>query len=451
VLKSTSVRLSLLFAGLISLAFLLSGVAVWFSASRAAEAEIRQQLALEADAIEAELRTEGLDAAVAAIEARAERPGALEYWLTDAAGAPLAGDLRAADGPEGLRRIEVETGAEGVEGADEFFVLTRTLPTGVRLSVAEELGRVYAVQSAILRTLAAIGGAAVALCLIAGVLVTRRALARIEALTLTVYKVAGGDLTARYSGVTRPNGSDIDDIGAGLDAMLDQIETLVEGLRRVSRDIAHDLRTPLTHLRQRLEQARAETTPEARIAAIESAQAKADEVMRTFDAILRLGEIEAGAAKRRFAPVDLAALVEQLADVYRPDIEEGGRSLEVGDLAPCTVVGDRDLLAQALANLIENAQRHTPVGSHIRLCAGTTGGAAWVEVADDGPGIPTDARDAVVKPFARLDASRSTSGSGLGLSIVAAVARLHGAQLEMKDAEPGESGLSVRLTFGGGG
>lgn len=443
-LKSTSVRLSLLFAGLITLAFVLAGAVVWLSASKSAEAEIRQQLTLEADAIETELRTEGLDAAAAAIHARAERPGALEYWLTDASGAPLAGDLRAADGPDGLRRIVVSTGASGAEGGDQFVVLTRALPGGVRLSVAEELGRVYAVQNAILRTLAATGSAAVALCLIAGVLVTRRALARIKALTLTVQKVAGGDLSARYAEAARPGGSDIDEIGAGLDAMLDRIETLVGGLRRVSRDIAHDLRTPLTHLRQRLEQAKTESAPEARAAAIESAQLKADEVMRTFDAILRLGEIEAGAAKRRFATVDLAALVEKLADAYRPDVEESGRSLQIVELTPCTVVGDRDLLTQAVANLIENAQRHTPEGSHVCVSVGQEGGAPYVEVSDDGPGIPLEARETALKPFARLDASRSTSGSGLGLAIVVAVARLHGARIALDDAAPG---LRVRLSF----
>jgi signal transduction histidine kinase len=447
--SSTSVRLSLVFAVLISAAFLVAALTIRLVAAHSAEAEIREQLQLEADAIGAEAQGEGLEAAIAAIATRAERPGALEYWLTDARGARLAGDQPGLDGPQGFRRIDLPSDAGGKDAGDQLMVLTTSLPGGDRLSVAEELGRVQAVQNAILRTFGSIGGLTVIVCLIFGVLLTRRALAGFKALTATVKQVAAGDLGARYR-LARPRAGsgrvDIDEVGAGLDAMLDRVEALVDGLRRVSRDVAHDLRTPLTHLGQRLEQAMSEESPDARAEALLRAQSKAQEMMRIFDAILRLGEIEAGESRRRFASVDLAALVEGVVDAYRPDVEDGGRRLEVVRLDPCTVQGDRDMLAQALANLIENAHRHTPPGTRITVAAIATSGSPRIEVIDDGQGIPDSDRMLVLEPFARLDESRSTPGSGLGLSIVAAVAAHHGAALELSDARPG---LRAALRFAG--
>lgn len=398
---------------------------------------------LEVAAIRTELQMEGLDAAIAAIDARAEHPGAFAYWVTDDKGTRLTGEFPSLDGPNGWRHMTVTQDVLGADRPEEMLILTETLPDGTRLSVGDDVARARAVQDAMLKTLAATGGAAVLLCLLVGVLITRRALSRMEILSGTLEHVAGGDITARFPSYSDSR-SDVDRIGREVNRMLDRIEQLVADVRRVSRDVAHDLRTPLTHLQQRLEQAKSDPDPEEQIVAIDGALQKAGEIIRIFDAITRLSEIEAGTAKKRFTAVDLAAVLEKVADAYRPDVEDSGHHLRVAESVPCSVFGDEDLLSQALANLIENAMHHTPPGTQIELSAFSRSGSSVLEVSDNGPGVSPVDRERIVKPFMRLDQSRTTPGSGLGLSLVAAIARLHGAQLDFSDARPG---LRISLVF----
>lgn len=442
-LRSTSARLALVYAGLLVAAFALVGILTWAAARDTAESELREEIELEVAAIETELQTEGLEAAIAAIKARAEHPGAFEYWVTDANDRRIVGDFPEMAGADGWRHMAIGEDAAGAEQREEMLVLTEALPGGVRLSVGDDLGRARAVQNSILATLASIGSAAVLACLVLGVHVTRRILSRMDALDATLAKVAAGDIEARFP-VRSSTTDDVERIGSGVNAMLDRIETLVADVRRVSRDVAHDLRTPLTHLQQRLEQAKTEPTEAGRIEAIDGAQAKIAEVLRIFDALLRLSEIQSGGAKRRFVRVDVDALAEKLADAYRPDAEESGRQILVAAERHCTVAGDSDLLAQALANLIENAMRHTLVGTQIRIRVAGDETRIRLEVADTGPGVPAQDRARVLEPFMRLDKSRTTPGSGLGLSLVAAIAEVHGAKLLLEDAEPG---LEVVLDF----
>lgn len=441
--QSTSVRLSALYAGLVVTSFLLVGIVIWLAARHSAEKELRQDIELEFTAIRTELESEGLAATVAAIDARAEHPGALEYWFADGNGERLAGDFPELDGPGGWRFVTVEGEKKAGAGRrEDMLVFTDTLPGGSRLSVGDDLRRARAVQNAVLRTLASVGTAAVLLCLVVGVLATRHALSRIKALSQTFEKVTGGDIAARFPAAGST--SDVEQIGVGVNRMLDRVEELVADIRRVSRDVAHDLRTPLTHLQQRLEQAKHAEDPSSRVAAIEGAQQKAAEILRIFDAIVRLAEIEAGAGRHRFKTVDLAAIVERVVDAYRPDIEEADHAVEVTALESCTVLGDEDLLSQAIANLLENATRHTPAGTNIRLRVLSNGSARGCEIVDDGPGVPADAIDLIQKPFTRLDESRTTPGSGLGLSLVSAIAAFHNATLSIAATNPG---LRVSLTF----
>jgi signal transduction histidine kinase len=444
-LQSTSVRLSIVYSGLIVTAFVIVGVLTWFAARNSAEAELRQDMALEVAAIRTEFETEGLDAALAAINARAEHPGAFSYWVADRRGAGLAGGFPELDGPNGWRHITRSGNDLSPERQEEMLILTETLPDGTRLSVGDNIARARAVQNAMLETLAAIGAAAVIVCLLVGIFITRRVLSRIETLSATLESVAGGDITARFP-VGSSARSDVDRIGAEVNAMLDRIEQLIADVRRVSRDVAHDLRTPLTHLQQRLELARSESDGHERAVAIDGALQKAGEIIRIFDAISRLSEIEAGAAKQRFTEVNLVSVVEKVADAYRPDLEECGHSLRVCVRTPCWVLGDEDLLTQALANLLENAMHHTPAGTHIEISVDARSGMSILEVTDNGPGVARADHERILKPFMRLDQSRTTPGSGLGLSLVAAVARLHGAELIFSDAAPG---LKVTLVFAG--
>ena len=442
-LKSTSARLSFLYAGLIVAAFLAAGVITWIAARDTAESELRQDIELEVNAIETELETEGLEAAIAAIRARAEHPGAFEYWLADSRDERLLGDYPDMHGPEGWRHIVVRQDARGAERREEMLILTERLPGGILLSVGDDLGRARAVQNSLLQTLGWIGAGAVLVSLVVGVRVTRRVLSRMEVLDATLARVATGDIRARFP-LREDSHSDLERIGAAVNSMLDRIERLVADIRRVSRDIAHDLRTPITHLQQRLEMARTARTHAERAEAIDAAQTKVAELLRIFDALLRLSEIEAGAGRDRIKPIDLAAIAERVADAYRPDVEESGHRLSLAVAGPTSVAGDPDLLAQAIANLIENAMRHTPEGAQVSIRVDGDDAEVRLAVTDNGPGVPVEERLHVLQPFVRLDASRTTPGSGLGLSLVAAIARFHGAQLTLGDAAPG---LTVTLSF----
>lgn len=440
--RSTSVRLSLAFSGLISASFVVIGVVIWWVARDTAESELRQDIELELAAIRTELEQEGLGPTIAAVNARAALPGALLYRLEDSDGARLAGNREGFNGATGWHLVSDSDASRDTPRRGELLIYSDTLPGGLRLSVGDDLRRARAVQNAVLRTLASVGAISVFVCLVVGVLTTRRALGRIRTLSATFEKVAAGDITARYP--ANRSTSDIDEIGRGVNTMLDRIEKLVMDVRRVSRDLAHDLRTPLTHLQQRIEQARNAHGAVARAEALEDVQHKAAEILRIFDAIVRLTEIEAGTGKKRFRRIDLAAVIEKVVDAYRPDIEESGHVVEIRRLDSCIVLGDEDLLSQAVANLVENAMRHTPPGTRIELQVFDEGSIRGFEVRDDGPGIPPDAYDVIREPFTRLDSSRTTPGSGLGLSLVDAIVGLHDAQLELSDAE---SGLRVRVLF----
>jgi signal transduction histidine kinase len=441
---STGVRLSFIYSGLLIAAFSVAIALTWIAARSAAESDLRDRIELEGAALEAEILDEGIDAAVAAIAARVERPGALEYWLIDPAGRVLAGDLPAMATPDGWHRVELSDTVDGAENRDELLVLTVALPDGTRLSVGDDLRRAESVRDAVLRSLLWIGLVTVVLGIVVGTFVTRRSLTQMDALTSIMSEVAEGRLDARIlprHGM-RPN--DLDRLGDSVNRMLDQIDSLVRNLRRVSSDVAHDLRTPLSHLQQRLETARTANTAQERLAAIEAADDKIAEVLQAFDAILRLAEIEAGAARSRFVDVDIAALVDRLADAYGPDVEASGRTLHVDRRDHASIRGDSDLLAQALANLVENAMNHTPAGTQITVSAFIEGSSLLLAVADNGPGIPPERRAEVLLPYSRLDQSRSTAGFGLGLSIVAAIARVHDAQLRLDDNRPG---LRVTIAF----
>jgi signal transduction histidine kinase len=227
--------------------------------------------------------------------------------------------------------------------------------------------------------------------------------------------------------------------------MLDRIAGLMENLRQVSNDIAHDLRTPLSRLRQDLEEAqKRDLTPADFKRVIEGAVAEADVLLETFAALLRIAQIEAGTRRSAFRSVDLSDVLRTVAEAYAPAVEESGRTLRAETTADMQVTGDRGLLSQLLVNLVENALHHTPPGTTIAVRLSRQSEGVVAEVADDGPGIPADERAKVFRRFYRLERSRTTVGSGLGLSTVAAIAELHHAGIELFDNEPG---LRVVIRF----
>jgi signal transduction histidine kinase len=311
-----------------------------------------------------------------------------------------------------------------------------TLPDGSFLLVAQDASRLTDMQHAIVSAFVWAGGVTLVLAIAGGLLIGSNFLRRIDTITRTSRAIMGGDLSARIP--VRGTHDEIDQLVASLNAMLERIQQLMDGLRQVSSDIAHDLRTPLGRLRQHLEDARERATSTADYdAAAESAIAEADELLETFSALLRIAQVEAGAQKKGFSDVDLSELVHSVAEVYQPAAEDSGHRLSYKVEDGVHLPGDRPLLAQMISNLVENALHHTPAGSDVALCLRKAGNGFEIELADNGPGIPQAEHAKVFDRFYRLDRSRSTAGSGLGLALVKAIAGLHGLTIRLEDRNPG--------------
>lgn len=332
---------------------------------------------------------------------------------------------------------------DGAEADGALRIKTVELGDGGRLLVGERTSQLAETQGFVLET-TLLGLAITAILAVAGgMLMSRRVLGRIEAINRTGSEIMAGDLSRRIP--TEGTDDDYDRLAQNLNAMLDRIQALMEGMRQVSSDIAHDLRTPLTRLRNRLEAARAQAVSvDAYAEAVDGAIRETDAVLATFRALLRIAQMEAGAGRSGFTEVDLADLLSRLIEVYAPIAEQRGDPLIAAISGGIRVQGDPDLLLQMFSNLLENALHHTPAGTRIELRIERHGAQVVVAVADDGPGIPRDARDKVFQRFYRLDSSRSVPGSGLGLSLVAAVAMLHGLKVNLDDNDPG---LRVSISF----
>jgi len=285
---------------------------------------------------------------------------------------------------------------------------------------------------------------------LAGAAALRRVLAdRLRAASLTAGAIAAGDLSRRVPLSTQRD--EFDQLGASMNAMLDRIDQLMVGIKGVSDSIAHDLRTPIARARMRLENALLSAPDEESLrAAMETTVADLDGISRVFQALLRIAEAEAGARRAAFARFDLAAVLTDAAEVYGALAEERGQLLETSWPEKLEMVGDRDMLLQAIANLLDNAVKFTPEGGTIRLSASAPArGKRQISVSDEGPGLAPMDRARAGERFFRADPSRALPGSGLGLSLVKAVAALHGGELQLGDARPGAErpGLEARLTL----
>ena len=318
------------------------------------------------------------------------------------------------------------------------------LSGGYRLLVGRDLHDAQAFRSRITQTLAWAALLTLALGIAGGLFMTRNMLARVEAVNRTSARIIHGDLTQRVP--LTGSGDEFDQLAGNLNAMLDQIERLMAGMRQVTDNIAHDLRTPLARLRARLEVTLLERPDAQRYAeALSDTIVEADRLLGTFNALLSIAEAEAGSRRETMAVVDLAEIARSVAELYDPVAEEKGLVLSVKIDAELPVNGDRHLLSQAIANLLDNALKYTPSGT-VTLAAQGSEGVARIEVADSGPGVPPDRREAVFDRFVRLEGSRSTPGNGLGLSLVRAVAKLHGGEVWLEDNEPGLKAIFILPT-----
>lgn len=434
--SSIGVRLAAVQAGVLIGAFLIAGALVLIATSTMLRGESLEQARSEALSLQRGFVEDGRRDVVEAIARRTGKGSGLHYRLVDAAGRQVIGDLPPARYRPGVQAVSYEPKRDDADDAIQVF--TVALSDGALLSVGHETEFTDRLIGTLLPILLLCGIAGAVAGLALSIYFSRRLTRRIDALAETARSVAGGNLDVRVPLRATSTGrrDDLDTLGGAANEMLEEIARLVANLRQISVDVAHDLRTPLTRVRQRVELLRLRSDDPELLATVEPIEADLEALLRLFAAMLRLAELEAGANLIERQSVDLKELAERIAYVYRPDIEQAGRQLEL-DTRPGHVEGDAALIGQAMANLIENAIRHTPVGTTIRLSTWDDDGRGAFFVADNGPGIPSADRGRIFERFVRLETSRSTSGAGLGLSLVAAVARRHGATLELDDIEPG--------------
>ena len=424
------------------LAFAVAGYSSHVEIDRINSGHMRKTILGEKVSLEEEYRQFGSDHLPATVARRTRLWRGFDYRWTSADGARAVGLLPpTAEGWSIARRDQ--PGAGGRSG--RFLVFGERLPDGSTLEVGQNLADGRSETVAVTQALIASGVLGVTFCLAASYLFSRGVWRRVEDLVRSAKAVAAGQLDARVRLRSGDSPDDLDELAHAFNVMLDRIGELLAQVRQISSDVAHDLRTPLTRVRQRLDRLRHSLDAPAavRLEAIGRIEADLDEVLSTFSALLRLAEIESDERAATTAPVDLAEVVQRLAETYRPDITSTGRTLTV-DVEPAVICGDAQLITQAIANLIDNILHHTPPGTPVAMSARVDNGAAALSITDRGPGVPAECRELVLQRCRRLDPSRPGSGAGLGLTIVAAIARRHGARLDLADAKPG---LSVVMTF----
>ncbi len=441
-LRTNAFRLAALYLALFAASVLALLVFIYFSTADFIERQTEATIDAEITGLREQYQDRGLPGLLEIIHARSTAQhsnSSTLYLVTDAALHPLAGNLSAWPQAQQIRAgwigFPVEVRTRGGTLQSNALASVFVLHDGFRLLVGRDLRDATAFRSRITRTLGWSALLTVALGVAGGLFMTRNMLRRVEAVNRTSERIIRGDLTQRVP--LTGSGDEFDQLAGNLNAMLDRIERLMLGMRQVTDNIAHDLRTPLSRLRARLEVTLLERPDVNRYAeALRDTIAEADRLLSTFNALLSIAEAEAGSRRETMAVVDLAEIARSVGELYEPVADEKGLTLTVDSDTLLPVHGDRHLLSQALANLLDNALKYTPGGA-VALSAHRTDGTARIEVADSGPGIPADRREAVFDRFVRLEGSRSTPGNGLGLSLVRAVARLHGGEAWLEDNNPG--------------
>ncbi|MBS0333942.1 MAG: HAMP domain-containing histidine kinase [Proteobacteria bacterium] len=433
--RRTGARVLTLQAAALVLAFVVAGALASISIRQIDEQAYRADVLGEVGSLDDEARHKGVDHLPFTVAKRSRLWHGFEYGLSGPGGVYLAGD-------PALARLSHAGWSRRAASKGLVLAYTEPLAGDGRLTVGRDLSAMQRQMRELAALLALCGAAGVLICLTTAYLTTRWTWRRLDDLSATAALVAAGRLDVRAPVRRAAAPDEIDDLSLALNLMLDRISRLVDQLRRVTTDVAHDMRRPLTRLRQKLERLgrTAQGTPTL-AEEVRRLDAEFIEILHTFDALLQLAEIEGAGAPE--ALIDLTEVAERVSEALRPDIEDSGRILEAR-MERATVRGDTDLVAQALANLLENALRHTPAGTKIEVAVEAGGGAPRLRVRDNGPGIAAEKRDLALAPLGRLESARSTPGSGLGLAIAASVATWHGARLELGDAAPG---LEVSIAF----
>ena len=447
-LRTTAFKLTLVYLAIFALfaAFLLVYFA--WNTRRLITEQITQTVDAEITGLAEQYRQGGIRRLVFIVDARSRRPGSSLYLVTAPAGEGLAGNVGSL--PPGVLKAPgwSETGYRRLDEPDssEHHALVRVfqLPAGFRLLVGRDLDERERLYDVVLSA----GRWSLAIVLVLGVagglFVARRVLRRVDAMTETTRKIMEGDLAGRLP--IAGTGDELDRLAGNLNDMLERIEALMHGLKEMSDNIAHDLKTPLTRLRNRCEEALRLAEDESQYrAALESTIEESEALIATFNALLMIARAESGQARDGMIDVDAAEIARGVGELYEPLADQKGIHLRVDAPATVPVHGNRELISQALANLVDNAIKYgaperakvNGAEPEIVIEAVPDGERILLAVADPGRGIPEVDRPRAIERFVRLEQSRSQPGSGLGLSLASAVARLHGGELKLQDNQPG--------------
>jgi signal transduction histidine kinase len=440
--RTSAFRLTLLFAGLSLACVLVLFVAVELYVVHSLQSEIRTTVAIRLSAIKEESTTASDPGLIRNVGDMTEQnPGAYTL-LENAAGQKIAGNLPARHLTTGwLHLTRPDPPGAAPQGPHPLIAGAVRLPDGGMLLVAQDAFNVEELSELLARAFGMGFVLTLVLALTGGLLVSRRILRRLAAVGQAGQQIMHGDLSRRLP--MRGTGDEFDQLVSGFNALLDRIVELMNAVRQVTTDIAHDLRTPLSRMRTRLEQLRRSPhAPADYERAIDRTISETEALLDTFAALLRIAQIES-ASGGELAGLDAPLLIENVMELYQPLAEENDQTL-IGDITPARLRGDRELLIQMLANLVENACRHTPPGTRVTVACHQLGSTVVLSVQDNGPGIPAHEHQNVRRRFYRLEASRTTPGSGLGLSLAAAIAARHGGDMRLLDAHPGLR-VEVRL------
>ena len=463
-LRHTTVfRLAAVYAALFAVAVAGIFVAMFFATRVQLRAQIDAGLSGEADALALVYQARGLAGLERAVASRVEAAaklgtqGGVEdsgqrfYLLVSPRGRILRGNLgqvpAAVKARETVAEFHLPPDAQVIDRAGDPVHVVRAhivkLRHGYHLLVGQAMNETQELERNLLLSLLAGLGSTLLIAAVGGLWMGRSVLRRIDSISRTAGEIMAGDLGRRVP--LGPRDDEFAALSRRLNAMLDRIESLMTGMREVSDNVAHDLRTPLTRLRGRLEVTLLEARDPAQYReAMEQAIADADGLLRTFTALLTMAQLQSGARRMADAEVDLAEVCRDVAELYEALAEHNAVLFDLSTDLEIAVRGDRELIAQAVSNVLDNALKYTPSGGAVSLSVFRDRDAVVVAVRDTGPGIPEEYRDRVFERFSRLDAARSRPGNGLGLTMVRAVMVAHGGDVVLADAGPG---LEVRLSF----
>jgi signal transduction histidine kinase len=420
----------------------------YWNTRRTLDAQTDQIIEAEITGLDEEYRHFGLPGLVETVRSRSLHLGQSIYFLGDGLHHFLAGNLefwpQISGAPGDMVEFDFERPVDGKLESRRARGRVYGVPGGFSLLVAQDVHDRYLTERMFTTTLPWTVILILILGTAGGALIGRNMLRRLDTINRTSGEIIAGDLSRRVP--LTGSGDEFDVLSENLNRMLDRIERLMKGLREVTDSVAHDLRTPLTRLRNRLEESAARLSASgAQAGEIERAIAETDQLIGTFNALLLIAETDAGTTRAAMSALILGEVAADVVELYEPLAEERKVALSLMPGPPVVIEGNRSLIAQALANLVDNAIKYTPAGGRVGIRAAITNEGVDLSVADSGPGIPEPDRPRVTERFVRLEASRNSPGTGLGLSLVAAVAHFHHAELVLEDNAP--TGLKAVLRF----